>query len=285
MEHIVHILEHTFLDSLRLLPVLFLVYLLIEYLEHKNNNKVHHLFMKSKKAGPLFGGLFGCIPQCGFSVIASELYSKRAITLGTLIAVFASTSDEAIPILLAEPGMLPQMAKLILIKLVVAIIAGFIVDIFARKKVQHHPCDQEHHEHHHYHGNCEDCHDGILKSAVIHSLKIFAFIFAVTLALELVLHNAEDAFGFVSSKIWLQPLLTPLVGLIPNCAASVVLTELYVAGGITLGALTGGLCAGAGVGLVVLLKLNRSIKENLGIVLLMYLIGVISGYILQFAGI
>lgn len=285
MEHIVHILEHTFLDSLRLLPVLFLVYLLIEYLEHKNNNKVHHLFMKSKKAGPLFGGLFGCIPQCGFSVIASELYSKRAITLGTLIAVFASTSDEAIPILLAEPGMLPQMAKLILIKLVVAIIAGFIVDIFARKKVQHHPCDQEHHEHHHYHGNCEDCHDGILKSAIIHSLKIFVFIFAVTLALELVMHNAEDAFGFVSSNMWLQPLLTPLVGLIPNCAASVVLTELYVAGGITLGALTGGLCAGAGVGLVVLLKLNRNIKENLGIVLLMYLIGVISGYVLQFAGI
>ena len=285
MEHIVHILEHTFLDSLRLLPVLFLVYLLIEYLEHKNNNKVHHLFMKSKKAGPLFGGLFGCIPQCGFSVIASELYSKRAITLGTLIAVFASTSDEAIPILLAEPGMLPQMVKLILIKLVVAIIAGFIVDIFARKKVQHHPCDQEHHEHHHYHGNCEDCHDGILKSAIIHSLKIFVFIFAVTLALELVMHNAEDAFGFVSSNMWLQPLLTPLVGLIPNCAASVVLTELYVAGGITLGALTGGLCAGAGVGLVVLLKLNRNIKENLGIVLLMYLIGVISGYVLQFAGI
>lgn len=285
MEHIVHILEHTLLDSLRLLPVLFLVYLLIEYLEHKNNNKVHHLFMKSKKAGPLFGGLFGCIPQCGFSVIASELYSKRAITLGTLIAVFASTSDEAIPILLAEPGMLPQMVKLILIKLVVAIIAGFIVDIFARKKVQHHPCDQEHHEHHHYHGNCEDCHDGILKSAIIHSLKIFVFIFAVTLALELVMHNAEDAFGFVSSNMWLQPLLTPLVGLIPNCAASVVLTELYVAGGITLGALTGGLCAGAGVGLVVLLKLNRNIKENLGIVLLMYLIGVISGYVLQFAGI
>ena len=125
MHEVLHILEHAFFDTLKVVPSLFLIYLLIEYLEHKNNNKAHHIFMKSEKAGPLLGGLFGCIPQCGFSVIASELYAKRLISLGTIIAVFVATSDEAIPMLLAEPHFFPQMLVLIASKFLFAVVFGF----------------------------------------------------------------------------------------------------------------------------------------------------------------
>ena len=283
MHQVIHSFEHAFLESVKLLPVLFLVYLLIEYLEHKNNNRVHHLFMRVKKAGPLIGGLFGCIPQCGFSVIASELYSKRAITLGTLVAIFVSTSDEAIPLLLADPGRFPDLCMLILVKLIIALVAGFLVDVFAFAKKKVHECEHEthHEEHHHYHGNCESCHDGVFKSAVIHALKIFVFIFALSFVLGLAMEHCKGFFGFISANSWLQPLVTPIIGIIPNCAASVFLTELYMQGGISFGALTGGLCTGAGVGLIVLLRLNKSLKENIGIAFLMYGIGAVSGFLIQ----
>ena len=280
MHEIIHILEHAFFDTLKVLPSLFLIYFLIEYLEHKNNNKAHHLFMKSEKAGPLFGSLFGCIPQCGFSVIASELYSKRFITLGTIIAVFVATSDEAIPMLLSEPSLWTKMLLLIGIKLVVAIIAGFLIDALTKKKhhVHHHHCEEEHHEHHHYHGNCESCHDGVLKSTLIHVVKIFIFIFAISVVLGFLMEYIPKDMLKVNK--WLQPFITPLIGLIPNCAASVLLTELYIEEIITLSSLTGGLCAGAGVGLIVLFKLNKNIKENFSVVFLLYAIGVAASLLL-----
>lgn len=283
MHHVIHCLGHSFSESLRLLPILFLVYLLIEYLEHKNNNRVHHLFMRVKKAGPLLGGLFGCIPQCGFSVIAAELYSKRAITLGTLVAIFVSTSDEAIPLLLADPEKFPDLFMLILIKLIIALVAGFLVDVFDFAEKRVHECEHEtqHEAHHHYHGNCENCHDGVVKSAVVHAVKIFVFIFAVSFVLGLAMEYCKGFFMFISENIWLQPLVTPVIGIIPNCAASVLLTELYIQGGISFGALVGGLCTGAGVGLIVLLRLNKILKENLGIAFLMYGIGAVSGIIIQ----
>ncbi len=279
------ILKEAFVDSLKLLPILFLVYLLIEYLEHKNNNKAHHMFMRSKKAGPLAGGLLGCIPQCGFSVIASELYSKKVITLGTLVAIFVATSDEAIPILLAEPGRFPQMLMLVVMKLVIAIVAGYIIDLFVKNKVSRTGCEHEHSEHHHFHGNCEDCHDGIVRSAIIHSIRIFVFIFIVSIALGFVMEYAGGSLGFLARHKWLQVFITPIVGLVPNCAASVVLTELYIAGGVTLGALTGGLCAGAGVGLIVLFRLNKSVVENFTILGIMYAVGVIAGGLLSIMGV
>lgn len=275
------ILLDALIDSLKLLPVLFLIYLLIEYLEHKNNNSLHHMFMHSKKAGPLLGGLFGCLPQCGFSVIGSELYARRAVSLGTLAAIFISTSDEAIPILIAEPGRFTDMLKAVGIKLVFAVIFGFLIDAIWRKKAVNTHCEHEHDEHKHYHGNCEACHEGILKSAVIHSVKIFLFIFVISLVIGFLMEYASGSFGFLSDHKMLQPFVTPLIGLIPNCAASVALTELYINGGITLGALTGGLCAGAGVGLIVLFRLNKNIKENLAITALMYVIGVFAGIVLQ----
>ncbi|MDP4117817.1 MAG: putative manganese transporter [Bacillota bacterium] len=279
------ILLDALIDSLKLLPVLFLIYLLIEYLEHKNNNWVHHFFMKSEKAGPFFGGLFGCIPQCGFSVIASELYSQKAITIGTLMAVFISTSDEAVPILLADPKRFKDMLLLIIVKLVIAVVAGILIDIMLRRAPAGKPCDEESHEHRHYHGNCEPCGEGILKSAVIHSIKIFVFIFIISIALGFLLKYAGGVFEFITKHEWLQPFITPVIGIIPNCAASVALTKLYTIGGITFGALTGGLCAGAGVGLIVLFQLNKRMKQNFVILFMLYAIGVISGLILQAAGI
>ena len=280
MHEIIHIMEHAFFDTLKVLPSLFLIYFLIEYLEHKNNNKAHHLFMKSEKAGPLFGSLFGCIPQCGFSVIASELYSKRFITLGTIIAVFVATSDEAIPMLLSETSLWTKMLLLIGIKLVVAIIAGFLIDALTKKKhhVHHHHCEEEHHEHHHYHGNCESCHDGVLKSTLIHVVKIFIFIFAISVVLGFLMEYIPKDMLLVNK--WLQPFITPIIGLIPNCAASVLLTELYIEGIITLSSLTGGLCAGAGVGLIVLFRLNKNVKENISVIFILYGIGVLASLIL-----
>ncbi len=279
MHEILHVLEHSFFDTLKVLPSLFIIYLLIEYLEHKNNNKAHHIFMKSEKAGPLLGGIFGCIPQCGFSVIASELYAKHLISLGTIIAVFIATSDEAIPMLLAEPHFLPQMLILIASKFLFAVVFGFLIDFIVRnQKVQHRHCEEEHEKHHHFHGNCESCHDGILKSTIIHVVKIFVFIFVISVALGFLTEFVPKEF--LSVNKWLQPFLTPLIALIPNCAASVLLTELYIEGVLTLSALIGGLCAGAGVGLIVLFKLNKNAKENFSVLILLYSLGLISGLIL-----
>ncbi len=278
MHHFLHMLEHSFLDSLKILPSLFIIYFIIEYIEHKKNNEAHHLFMKSKKAGPLFGGLFGCIPQCGFSVIASELYSKGMITLGTLFAVFIATSDEAIPILLSEPSLFSEMLILILSKLLIAVFFGFLIDIIIKNQGVHHGhCHQED-EHHHFHGNCESCHEGILKSTLIHVAKIFIFIFVISLALSFMME--QFSIESLSLNKWLLPFITSLIGLIPNCASSVLLTKLYMEGAITLASLTGALCSSAGVGLIVLFKLNKNYKKNMLILLLLYFIGVLSGLIL-----
>ena len=237
--------------------------------------------MKSNALGPILGALFGCIPQCGFSVIASDLYSKKVIALGTLIAVFISTSDEAIPILLSNPDMAFDVLKILCIKFLFAIIFGFVINVF-EKKQNVYCCESGHHTH--FHGNCENCEDGILKSAIIHALKIFIFIFAVSLVFEIIVHNTigDNVMSFFASHRLVQPFLTSLIGLIPNCAASVILTQGYIEGAINLGALIGGLSSSAGVGLVVLFKLNKSLKENLFILMLLYLIGVVTGLILQF---
>lgn len=278
MHELFHILEHAFSDSVKLLPSLFLIYLLIEYFEHKNNNRLHHLFMHTKKGGPLFGAVFGCIPQCGFSVIASELYANRFITLGTLIAVFTATSDEAIPILLSEPTLLGQLGIIIIAKLIFAVAYGFIIDlIFHTDRAKAHVCKDEHS---HFHGNCEACHGGILKSTVIHVIKIFAFIFLASVLLGYLTEYTEGFISAVKASKWVQPFITPAIGLIPNCASSVILTRMYIDGALTVASLTGGLCSGAGVGLLMLFKLNKNVKQNLQILGLLYLLGVVSGLLL-----
>lgn len=275
------IIKDVLLDSLKMLPLLFVVYAVIEFLEHKNNNSSYHILMKQKKLGPFLGAVFGCIPQCGFSVIASDLYSRRAITVGTLLAVFLSTSDEAVPILITNPSFFPDALKILGIKLIIAAVFGYIADFIIKTETGH-ECEKKE-SHTHFHGNCEPCDHGILRSALIHSAKIFVFIFLVSLALEFVMENAvgDNVFDFFNTHTVLQPFLTALVGLIPNCAASVILTQCFIAGKITLGALIGGLCTGAGVGLVVLFKFNKNTAQNFLILISLYLCGVFSGIILQ----
>ena len=268
-----HILHHAFSDSIRILPFLFLVYLFVEYLEHKNNTIMHGIFTKSKKLGPLLGAIFGTVPQCGFSVTAAELFSKNAISLGTLIAIFIATSDEAIPLMLAHPDKIGALATLVLVKFVIAAVSGFLIDFFVRRKTADTCCDG----HHHVHGNCESCDGGILKSALVHSAKIFLYIFAVNIILTAASEVVSPFMQFISQNKVLQAITASLFGIIPNCAASVVLTELYIAGKLTLSALIGGLCTGAGVGLIVLFKQNKNLKQNLCILALIYAIGVICG--------
>ncbi|MBO5060451.1 MAG: arsenic efflux protein [Clostridia bacterium] len=274
MEHIIH----TFKDTIVMLPFLFLVYLLIEYLEHKNNCFMYHLFERAKRLGPLLGAALGTIPQCGFSVIASELFAKHQISVGTLIAIFIATSDEAIPLMLAHPDRLSELAVLVLVKFIIAVLFGFLIDFAVKSKIEKH----ETHDHNHFHGNCESCEGGILKSAVVHAVKIFVYIFAVNIVLGFAAESIAPFMQFVSDNAVLQAMLTSLFGIIPNCAASVVLTELYLAGKITLAALIGGLCTGAGVGLIVLFKQNKNLKQNLTILAAIYIIGTAVGICLQF---
>ncbi|MCR4718842.1 MAG: arsenic efflux protein, partial [Firmicutes bacterium] len=199
----------SFLDAARLLPLLFVIYLLVEYLEHKNNNFVHSLFAKSKKTGPLLGAVFGTVPQCGFSVIASELFSKKAISLGTMIAIFIATSDEAIPILIAHPDKFYSMLALIGIKFVSAVVFGFLIDFAVKTDIEVSQKEEEHH----FHGNCESCDDGILKSAVIHSVKIFIFILLVNIILGFVTEFVAPLMQFITGHTFFQIVFSCLFGI------------------------------------------------------------------------
>ena len=275
------ILLDSLIDSAKLLPLLFLVYLLVEYLEHKNNRFMQNMFIKSKRLGPVLGAIFGTVPQCGFSVIAADLFSRRAISVGTLIAIFIATSDEAIPILLAHPDKLTYMLSLIGVKLLAAMIFGFLIDLIVKTKIE----KTENEEHGHFHGNCESCDDGILKSAIIHSVKIFLFIFLVNIILGAAAEFLEPYMQYISGNKFLQIPVSCAFGLIPNCAASVVLTELFLAETLSFSALAGGLCTGAGVGLVVLFRQNKSKKQNFAILGAVYLIGIITGTIMSLFGI
>lgn len=269
------------IDSLKILPFIFVIYLLIEYAEHKNNSDLSHILMKTRKLGPVYGSFFGCIPQCGFSVIAADLFSKSAMTLGTLMAVFISTSDEAIPIILSNPKNFSLVFKVIGMKFLIGVIAGFIVDIIYKKNKSGGCSIKE--KHTHFHGNCESCDHGIFKSAVIHSVKIFLFIFVVSYLLGFIVDKiGEEAFSNLLMKdSFYQPVIASLIGLIPNCASSVLLTQTYLNGALSFGSLIAGLCSGAGVGLVVLFRNNKNAKENIAITSLLFLTGVISGIIIQ----
>jgi len=275
MEHIIH----SFLDSLNLLPFLFLMYLLVEYFEHKNNGHLQGIFTKAKGMGPLLGATLGTIPQCGFSVVASALFAKKSITMGTLVAIFIATSDEAIPLMLAHPDKIIDLGLVIGIKFLVAVVAGFIIDFLVKRKTE----EQDEHQHHHFHGNCESCEGGVLKSAVIHSAKIFIYIFIVNIIVGYATEKLVPVMQFISENILVQSVVAVVFGSIPNCAASVALTELYLAGKITVYSLIGGLCTGAGVGLLVLFRQNKNIKENLGILACLYVIGITVALLLHYA--
>ena len=286
-----HILEHALLhtieDSIKLLPFLFLTYLVMEYIEHKMGEKSKKIVKNSGKFGPLIGGVLGVFPQCGFSAAAANLYAGRVITLGTLIAIFLSTSDEMLPILISEQVDPMVITKIIGMKLLIGIVAGFVIDAFVKG---HNHKGHEHDEEMHIHSVCDHdhchCEEGIFKSACIHTLQIFAFIAIITFALNIGVEAiGEDTLAsLILNQPVIGPVLSGIVGLIPNCASSVVITQLYLEGMMSTGAMLAGLLVGSGVGVLVLFKENANIKENAKIVALLYAIGVVMGIIIECIG-
>lgn len=284
--HVVeHAIRHAIEDGIKVLPFLFVTYLVMEYIEHKAGKKAEQAIKKAGSFGPLIGGVMGIIPQCGFSAAASNLYAGRIITLGTLLAVFLSTSDEMLPILISEQVSISTIGKILAVKAAIGIVAGFLIDMMFKKQLHQeeeelrieHMCDHEH---------CH-CNEGkIGRSALKHTLQIFFFIFVITLVLNLLIEMVgEDALaGILSGKPVIGPLVAGLVGLIPNCAASVVITQLYLEGMLSAGAMLAGLLVGAGVGVLVLFRVNDNLKENLKITVILYIIGVLAGMITETAG-
>ena len=283
MQEILEVLQDTAIDTIKLLPFLFITYLIMEYIEHKTSNKVKDVIKKSGKFGPLLGAIVGIFPQCGFSVSATNLYAGRVITLGTLISVYLATSDEMLPILLTEAVPAGTIFTILGIKLVLGIVAGFIIDfvirMFRKEKVE----EQEEKieeicEHEHCH-----CEEGIVTSAIKHTLNITIFIFFITLVLNgIIAYIGEDTIAhFISKNVILGPIVAGLIGLIPNCASSVILTELFISNVISMPVLISGVAVNAGVGLLVLFKTNKNVKENIKIVGTLYLIGVLAGIILE----
>ncbi|MCR5343118.1 MAG: arsenic efflux protein [Butyrivibrio sp.] len=327
------ILEDTIEDGLKILPFLFVTYLVMEYLEHRTGDKTQEMVKKAGKFGPLFGGIFGAFPQCGFSAAASNLYAGRVITLGTLIAIYLSTSDEMVPLFISKQVPVTKMITIIAMKAVLGVFYGFIVDFaivhYRRMKKRAETdnikidelCKREHchceedtprisahrgrtesaessmakpiskaqvaketstkHDHSH------EGHGNILRSALVHTLHIFIYVLIFTLILNtLIEFIGEDTLaGILKNKSVLSHGLAGLVGLIPNCAASIVITELYLSGIITFGAMMSGLLVGAGVGLLILFRVNEGTTRNIQITAILYLIGTFTGFILDLIGI
>lgn len=263
-------------DTLKLIPFLFLTYLLMEYLEHKTGEKAKQMIGKAGRMGPVVGGILGIFPQCGFSAAASGLYSGRVITMGTLIAIYLSTSDEMIPVMISEKAPVSFIIKILLLKMVIGIAAGMAVDLFVKRQAEKNEIAHEESVH------C--CENGIFSGAVHHTIQITAFIFIISLVLNALIGfiGEEQISQLLLNRPVVGEILAGLVGLIPNCASSVVITQLYLEGMISFGAMMSGVLVGAGIGLAILFRLNADKKECLKIVGILYAIGVTAGIILEF---
>jgi len=320
-------------DTALLVPFLYLTYLLVSYFSHNENKKYSKILHRTNKAGPIVGAFLGCVPQCGFSSVMSNLYSRKIVTLGTLIAVFISTSDEAIPLMIQNPEFIPKLLILLAIKVVYAIIVGYLIDgiikLFVRKKqISHEYHDkhciehehkhlkeavlseerafeeeqkqsrlyehqhERHHENEHNHEHENVCHDhccatNIFLDALKHTAIVVAYVFAITLVINLIrgyCGGLEPLQSFFGTNVFIQMLLACMIGLIPNCAASVFLVELYMEGVLLFPALVAGLCAGAGVGLIVLYTCNykhvwKNILITILLIVLAYLVGLITNFL------
>ena len=324
------------LESLISLPILLVVYVLIELIEHKSEIKFEKTVASSKKFGPLWGSALGCVPQCGFSALMADLFSKKMITIGTLFAVFVATSDEAIALLLSntDKNFLPSIGLLLVCKLFLAILIGYILDLIFKKQTKKlNTFNHQQHSHTHDHDDkiedknvlknenckvqtetissaskdvsktdCDDCshnhlhhkHElsgdtkkskvfwSIFKQGLLHTLEIFTWILIANVLITVILQLAggeEVLMQVMGTHTWYQPFICTLIGLIPNCAGSVALVSLYMDGIISFASCLGGLCASAGIGLIILFKNNKNIKQNLLIMLGLYIIGVIAGLI------
>jgi len=288
LHEVVHMMEHVFHHNWSLLPLLFITYLVMGILEHTTGDHAKNMIQKAGASGPVWGSLLGIIPQCGFSAAASYFYVGRVVTMGTLIAVYMSTSDEMLPIMISEQVAPLTIARILGAKVVIAVITGFLVELFfgwyARRKKK--PRDWEL-------GSvcgsdcCADSKTDIAKTALMHTLKVFFFIFAVSVCIELVIHElGEDALAAVFSNVpVVGQAIAALMGLIPNCASSVVITQLYLDGIIGAGPMMSGLLVSAGMGLLVLFEENRHLKENLMITGILLGSGIAWGCLIEFLGI
>ena len=277
-----HIVVHAIEDNISIIPLLFVTYCIMEYMEQIMAEKSEGVMRYSGKMGPLFGGVLGIIPQCGFSAAAASFYSGGVITLGTLLAIFLSTSDEMLPILISATVPFATICKILALKAFIGVFGGFIVDFGLRKIGKTHVVQK------HIHDLCKQdhchCEEGsIWKSALVHTVKVFGFVFMVSVLLNLVLEcGAESALErFADNNSILAAVLTGVVGLVPNCAASVIITQMYLKGLISAGAMLAGLLVGAGVGVLVLFRTNSPVKQNVKIVGLLYAIGVAAGLLID----
>ena len=268
------IILDTVIDSVKLLPFLFITFLIMELIEHKYSEKLNKKLAKVNKVGPILGSILGIIPQCGISASATNLYITRVISIGTLISVYLSTSDEMLPILISENVNIGIIIKILLVKFIAGMFFGFIIDFLLNKKKKETIkdfCEIE---------DC-DCDDSILKSSVIHTLKTFIYIFIISFILNIVVEYFGESFieKLLLNKSPFGIVITSIIGLIPNCSTSILLTELYVKGMLSVGKLLGGLLVNAGVGLLVLVRYNKNKKENIKIVLILLVIGILVGSI------
>lgn len=279
------IILDTLSDSIKLLPFLFLTYLAMEYLEHKTGEKLQNTIRKSGKWGPVIGGVLGAFPQCGFSAAASNLYAGRIITLGTLLSIYLSTSDEMLPVLISENAGIGMIMKVLGTKILIGIAAGLVIDFVIRNLLRNreeelrieHLCEQ-----HHCH-----CEEGILKSALHHTIEIFLYLLLISFVLNLLIGMIGEDFlaGLILNRPVIGELIAGMIGMIPNCAASVVITQLYLKGILSAGAMMSGLLSGAGVGILVLLRVNDKHKENVRIIVMLYAIGVLAGLLIELLGV
>ncbi len=284
MELLIDIFTDAAIDTLKLMPFLLVTYFVMELIEGVAEDKAEAMVQKAGFLGPIVGALVGAFPQCGFSAAAATLYAGRVITLGTLFAVFLATSDEMIPIFIAEQADPALLFKVLACKVILGMLLGFLVDAVQRFLHRgathlhiHDLCEQEH---------CQ-CSDGPLKSSIKHTLQVSLFIFLVTFVLGGVIELAgeEVIASFLASNPALSVCLSGIVGLIPNCAASVIICELFLDGTLSTGAMMAGLLVGAGIGLLVLCRENRRPKSNLFIILALWLMGVVVGFAFDLFGI
>lgn len=274
-------------DTALMIPFLFGVYILIEYMEHASSDKIVKAFKKLGPFGPVGGAVIGTVPQCGVSAAAANLYTGRVISIGTIISVFLATSDEAIPMIIANPAKISVLWKLISVKIVIAVLVGITVDIIFKFLNRNKITDNNNH----FHELCENCgceEHSILYSALMHTVNITVFVFVITLLLNMaiVLVGEDNIARFMMSDSFFQPFISALVGFIPNCASSVIITQLYLEDGIlSFGSAIAGLCTSAGLGLLVLFKTNKKhMKKNFLICGILYITAVLSGIIINTLG-
>lgn len=274
------VLEDTIIDSIKLIPFLFVTYLIMEFIEHKASEKTEELIRKSGKFGPVLGAFLGVVPQCGFSAVAANFYAAKIITRGTLIAIFLSTSDEMLPILISEGADIWTIVQILLIKVVIGMGLGLTIDLLQKNNRKMHDTN--------IHQICEEeqCHceeEGIVKSSIKHTIQIFAYILVISLILNIIIHfvGEERIANLIVNIPILGTLISALIGIIPNCASSIILTELYLEQIITVGQMIAGLLVNSGIGILVLFKVNKDYKDNFKILGILYLIGITSGFLLD----